>query len=233
MHGTWNTFYRWAQIAKHLPGRTDNEVKNFWNSSIKKKLMSAGVSDLPSFPDISNPSGSHEGFLSLNPNPNFISNPQQDQINYLPTPILNHQTNFIDVQPEVQLESNHSFSHGRHPWSIGHQYDHQNENHMVIDGIEEALLYQKSMAPFYDDGPSMAHIMPKLCEIIGGNELSASCDPIARLSCFSSGSNPHDLHVPANQMEYIDVIMSTLPPSSSSSSLSGGEFIMNPNDASI
>ncbi|WCJ33276.1 myb domain protein 67 [Euphorbia peplus] len=37
---------KWAQIAKHLPGRTDNEVKNFWNTCIKKKLMSQGIHPL-------------------------------------------------------------------------------------------------------------------------------------------------------------------------------------------
>ncbi|XP_078441097.1 MYB-like transcription factor ODO1 [Wolffia australiana] len=34
---------KWSKIAAHLPGRTDNDIKNYWNTHIKKKLKSMGI----------------------------------------------------------------------------------------------------------------------------------------------------------------------------------------------
>ncbi|KAM2323072.1 hypothetical protein PS1_019945 [Malus domestica] len=33
---------KWSTIATHLDGRTDNEIKNFWNTHLKKKLIQMG-----------------------------------------------------------------------------------------------------------------------------------------------------------------------------------------------
>ncbi|URE43065.1 Myb-like DNA-binding domain [Musa troglodytarum] len=34
---------KWSSIAAHLPGRTDNDIKNLWNSCLKKKLIRMGI----------------------------------------------------------------------------------------------------------------------------------------------------------------------------------------------
>ncbi|XP_015897505.4 transcription factor MYB93 [Ziziphus jujuba] len=34
---------KWSRIATHLPGRTDNEIKNFWNTYLRKKLLKLGI----------------------------------------------------------------------------------------------------------------------------------------------------------------------------------------------
>ena len=52
-------------IASTIPGRTDNQIKNYWNTHIKKKLLKEGVDPYTHLPIIRD-HGSF-GFSSENP----------------------------------------------------------------------------------------------------------------------------------------------------------------------
>ncbi|XP_068644354.1 transcription factor MYB97 [Aristolochia californica] len=64
---------KWARMAAQLPGRTDNEIKNYWNTRIKRRQR-AGLSLYP--PDIQRQAGmnNHRATSSpTSPKPNYSS----------------------------------------------------------------------------------------------------------------------------------------------------------------
>ncbi|KAG4961327.1 hypothetical protein JHK87_037960 [Glycine soja] len=63
LHSKWGN--RWSRIARKLPGRTDNEIKNYWRTLMRKKAQekkrgeAASLSPTPSSVDSSISSNNH------------------------------------------------------------------------------------------------------------------------------------------------------------------------------
>ncbi|CAN1123887.1 Transcription factor MYB102 [Linum perenne] len=62
---------KWSVIATHIPGRTDNEIKNFWNTRLKKLQPKQEASDIIDPPPHSTDSNSVEDCHSLHSNFEF------------------------------------------------------------------------------------------------------------------------------------------------------------------
>ncbi|CAK9205012.1 unnamed protein product [Sphagnum troendelagicum] len=89
---------RWSLIAGRIPGRTDNEIKNYWNTHLKRKLKSMGLDPsgkhkLPSFPFFSTSSTTS---LAQENSSSHVNQAPKDESSLEPeeeTPHVLHQNN--------------------------------------------------------------------------------------------------------------------------------------------
>lgn len=94
----WGLTLRWSLIAGRIPGRTDNEIKNYWNTHLSKKLISQGIDPRTHRP--------------LNPNPNspevghgreLISKPKANRYS---TPVVFEETGGNSTANGIQSDTN-------------------------------------------------------------------------------------------------------------------------------
>ncbi|XVE62565.1 hypothetical protein DITRI_Ditri06bG0128200 [Diplodiscus trichospermus] len=101
---------RWSLIAGRIPGRTDNEIKNYWNTHLSKKLISQGIDPRTHKPlnliSHGSSQANHDPVLKSNPNP---QNSNSSELGEKPIIITGNNTN-QDSTP-TNLESHQQCQH--------------------------------------------------------------------------------------------------------------------------
>ncbi|XP_043704093.1 myb-related protein 308-like [Telopea speciosissima] len=107
---------KWSLIAGRLPGRTDNEIKNYWNTHIKRKLLSRGLD-----PHTHRPLGATAAATTTTTTSSTTTTPYSDVV-------LNSSSPTHALPPEISVMNfNHNIKAEETQSNSGTTEEHQQE----------------------------------------------------------------------------------------------------------
>ncbi|GJZ73118.1 transcription factor MYB58-like protein [Tanacetum coccineum] len=128
LHSTFGN--KWSKIASHLPGRTDNEIKNVWNTFLKRRSLQRLSMPTDDIPDSSSSNISNSDCYDINPTC------------YNDTIINNTDIEFLDNLVSYSEDELWNMVESPRPISLDHDRDDVNyeswklSGHETMEGVE-------------------------------------------------------------------------------------------------
>ncbi|XP_061352584.1 transcription factor GAMYB-like [Gastrolobium bilobum] len=192
---------KWARMAAELPGRTDNEIKNYWNTRIKR-MQRAG---LPIYPEeicrrvlsgnqeslnigtLTNEASQHD---DLSQTDNFAI-PDVEFKNFKLRPGLSYGPSIFDIPESSMLEQSSDSSHNYNIlFPMMHPSKRLRESDMLYNSLGSCI---SSAVPLFDQYGNYTYE-----KIPDHPTLTSPCDPILNTSDHFHGDNLTGSHATLN-----------------------------------